>query len=45
MVHFLYLQYESHEKERVLVIVPIAKGDLKWRDALLVAHRLNSNEF
>ena len=21
MVHFLYLQYESHEKERVLVIV------------------------
>ena len=23
----------------------IAKGDLKWRDALLVAHRLNSNEF
>mgnify|MGYP000169930314 CR=1 FL=1 len=56
MVHFLYLQYESHEKERVLVIVhslsitslidtedacfglnasrPIAKGDLKWRDAV-----------
>ena len=24
---------------------PIAKGDLKWRDALLVAHRVNSNEF
>ena len=23
---------------------PIAKGDLKWRDALLVAHRVNSNE-
>ena len=22
---------------------PIAKGDLKWRDALLVAHRANSN--
>ena len=22
---------------------PIAKGDLKWRDALLVAHRMNSN--
>ena len=22
---------------------PIAKGDLKWRDALLVAHRVNSN--
>ena len=21
---------------------PIAKGDLKWRDALLVAHRVNS---
>ncbi|UYJ36834.1 MAG: hypothetical protein OGM10_11660 [Oscillospiraceae bacterium] len=21
----------------------IAKGDLKWRDALLVAHRVNSN--
>ena len=20
---------------------PIAKGDLKWRDALLVAHRVN----
>ncbi len=24
---------------------PIAKGDLKWRDALLVAHRVNSNHF
>ena len=24
---------------------PIAKGDLKWRDALLVAHRVNSNSF
>lgn len=24
-------------------ISPIAKGDLKWRDALLVAHRVNSN--
>jgi predicted protein tyrosine phosphatase len=23
---------------------PIAKGDLKWRDALLVAHRVNSND-
>ena len=23
---------------------PIAKGDLKWRDALLVAHRVNSNK-
>ena len=22
---------------------PIAKGDSKWRDALLVAHRVNSN--
>ena len=22
---------------------PIAKGDLKWRDALLIAHRVNSN--
>ena len=22
---------------------PIAKDDLKWRDALLVAHRVNSN--
>ena len=22
---------------------PIAKGDLKWRDALLVAHRATSN--
>ena len=22
---------------------PIAKGDLKWRDVLLVAHRVNSN--
>jgi len=22
---------------------PIAKGGLKWRDALLVAHRVNSN--
>ena len=22
---------------------PIAKGDLKWRDALLVTHRVNSN--
>ena len=22
---------------------PTAKGDLKWRDALLVAHRVNSN--
>ena len=22
---------------------PIAKGDLKWGDALLVAHRVNSN--
>ena len=22
---------------------PIAKGDLKWRDSLLVAHRVNSN--
>ena len=22
---------------------PIAKGNLKWRDALLVAHRVNSN--
>ena len=26
-------------------ISPIAKGDLKWRDALLVAHRVNSNAF
>ena len=25
-------------------ISPIAKGDLKWRDALLVAHRVNSNK-
>ena len=24
---------------------PIAKGDLKWRDALLVAHRVNSNTY
>ena len=24
---------------------PIAKGDLKWRDALLVAHRVNSNYY
>ena len=24
-------------------ISPIAKGDLKWRDALLVAHRVNSD--
>ena len=24
---------------------PIAKGDLKWRDALLVAHRVNSNKY
>ena len=24
---------------------PIAKGDLKWRDALLVAHRVNSNNY
>ena len=23
---------------------PIDKGDLKWRDALLVAHRVNSND-
>ena len=23
---------------------PIAKGDLKWREALLVAHRVNSND-
>ena len=23
---------------------PIAKGDLKWRDALLVAPRVNSNQ-
>ena len=23
---------------------PIAKGDLKWRDALLVSHRVNSND-
>jgi len=23
---------------------PIAKGDLKWRDALLVAHRVNSRD-
>ena len=23
---------------------PIAKGDLKWRDALLVAYRVNSNK-
>ena len=23
----------------------IAKGDLKWRDALLVAHRVSSNDF
>ena len=23
---------------------PIAKGDLKWRDALLVAHCVNSND-
>ena len=22
---------------------PIAKGDLKWRDALLAAHRVNNN--
>ena len=22
---------------------PIARGDLKWRDALLVAHSVNSN--
>ena len=26
-------------------ISPIAKGDLKWRDALLVAHRVNSNTY
>lgn len=26
-------------------ISPIAKGDLKWRDALLVAHRVSSNDF
>lgn len=26
-------------------ISPIAKGDLKWRDALLVAHRVNSNAY
>ena len=26
-------------------ISPIAKGDLKWRDALLVAHRVNSNNY
>ena len=25
-------------------ISPIAKGDLKWRDALLVAHCVNSND-
>ena len=24
---------------------PIAKGDLKWRDALLVAQRVNSNKY
>ncbi len=24
---------------------PIAKGDLKWRDELLVTHRVNSNTF
>ena len=24
---------------------PIAKGDLKWRDALLFTHRVNSNTF
>ena len=24
---------------------PIAKDDLKWRDALLVAHRVNSNKY
>ena len=24
---------------------PIANGDLKWRDALLVTHRVNSNTF
>ena len=24
---------------------PIAKGDLKWRDALLVAQRVNSNNY
>ena len=24
---------------------PIAKGDLKWRDALLIAHRVNSNKY
>ena len=24
---------------------PITKGDLKWRDALLVAHRVSSNDF
>ena len=23
---------------------PIAKGDLKWRDALLVAYRVDSNQ-
>ena len=26
-------------------ISPIAKGDLKWRDALLVAQRVNSNKY
>ena len=30
MVHFLYLQYESHEKERVLVIVNF----LRWSDEI-----------
>ena len=30
MVHFLYLQYESHEKERVLVIVHF----LRWSDEI-----------
>ena len=24
---------------------PIAKGDLKWRDALMVAQRVNSNKY
>ena len=33
------IDWEDYVKESR----PIAKGDLKWRDALLVAHCVNSN--
>ncbi len=47
----IVLFYAGEEEENLPFLFdlnasrPIAKGDLKWRDALLVAHRVSSNDF